>query len=157
LHHLKINLWCLFEEGNRQEARGKRNLRYYIRLKEEVKMAEINDFKDLLIWQKGMDISEKCYFLTKNFPKEEIYGMVQQIRRSSVSIPANIAEGYGRRSSRDYARFLNIIQGSINELETHLILSERIRLCTLDEIDLIIKLLHEETRMIIALIKKLEL
>jgi hypothetical protein len=91
--------------GNRQEARGKRNLRYYIRLKEEVKMAEINDFKDLLIWQKGMDISEKCYFLTKNFPKEEIYGMVQQIRRSSVSIPANIAEGYGRRSSRDYARF----------------------------------------------------
>jgi four helix bundle protein len=143
--------------GNRQEARGKRNLRYYIRLKEEVKMAEINDFKDLLIWQKGMDISEKCYFLTKNFPKEEIYGMVQQIRRSSVSIPANIAEGYGRRSSRDYARFLNIIQGSINELETHLILSERIRLCTLDEIDLIIKLLHEETRMIIALIKKLEL
>jgi four helix bundle protein len=126
-------------------------------LKEEVKMAEINDFKDLLIWQKGMDIAEKCYFLTKNFPKEEIYGMVQQIRRSSVSIPANIAEGYGRRSSRDYARFLNISQGSINELETHLIVSERIGLCTLNEIDLIIKLLHEETRMIIALIKKLEL
>jgi four helix bundle protein len=120
-------------------------------------MAEINDFKDLLIWQKGMDIAEKCYLLTKNFPKEEIYGMVQQIRRSSVSIPANIAEGYGRRSSRDYARFLNISQGSINELETHLILSERIGLCTLNEIDLIIKLLHEETRMIIALIKKLEL
>jgi four helix bundle protein len=126
-------------------------------LKEEVKMAEINDFKDLLIWQKGMDIAEKCYLLTKNFPKEEIYGMVQQIRRSSVSIPANIAEGYGRRSSRDYARFLNISQGSINELETHLIVSERIGLCTLNEIDLIIKLLHEETRMIIALIKKLEL
>jgi len=61
----------------------------------------IKDFKDLQIWQKGMDIAEKCYLPTKLFPKEELYGMVQQIRRSSASIPANIAEGYGRRSPRD--------------------------------------------------------
>ncbi|MEC4819645.1 MAG: four helix bundle protein [Scytonema sp. PMC 1069.18] len=54
-------------------------------------MAEIHDFKDLKIWQKGMDIAEKCYFLTKSFPKDELYGMVQQIRKSAVSIPANIA------------------------------------------------------------------
>ncbi|WP_277926829.1 MULTISPECIES: four helix bundle protein [Nostoc] len=54
-------------------------------------MSEINDFKDLKIWQKGIDIAEKCYFLTKLFPKDELYGMVQQIRRSAASIPANIA------------------------------------------------------------------
>jgi four helix bundle protein len=79
-------------------------------------MSGIRDFKDLIIWQKGMEIAEKCYLLTKNFPRDELVGMIQQIRRSSVSIPANIAESYGRRSPSDYARFLNISQGSINEL-----------------------------------------
>ncbi|WP_293139668.1 four helix bundle protein [Okeania sp. SIO3I5] len=92
-------------------------------------MSEINSFKDLKIWQKGMDIAEKSYFLTKLFPKDELYGMVQQIRRSAVSIPANIAEGYGRRYTGEYLRFLNVAQGSINELETHLILSGRVGLC----------------------------
>ena len=57
-------------------------------------MSDIKDFKDLKIWEKGMIIAEKCYLLTKKFPKEETYGMIQQIRRASVSIPANIAEGY---------------------------------------------------------------
>ena len=92
-------------------------------------MSEIKDFKDLIVWQKGMDIAEKCYYLTKSFPREELYGMVQQIRRASASIPANIAEGYGRRSSGDYVRFLNISQGSINELQTHLILCQKVGLC----------------------------
>ncbi len=55
-------------------------------------MSDINDFKELRIWQKGMDIAEKCYFLTQHFPKDELYGMVQHIRRSAASIPANIAE-----------------------------------------------------------------
>ncbi len=76
-------------------------------------MSEIKDFKDLKIWEKGMMIAEMCYSLTKIFPKEELYGMSQQIRRSASSIPANIAEGYGRRSSGDYLRFLNITQGSV--------------------------------------------
>ncbi|NEN94758.1 MAG: four helix bundle protein [Moorea sp. SIO3I7] len=119
-------------------------------------MSDINNFKDLLIWQKAMDIAEKCYFLTKFFPKEELYGMVQQIRRAAVSIPANIAEGYGRRSTPEYIRFLNIAQGSINELETHLILSSRVGLSKQTDIELIVSLLTEETRMIIALIRKLE-
>ena len=103
-------------------------------------MSEIKDFKDLIIWQKGMDIAEKCYYLTKYFPKEELYGMVQQIRKASVSIPANIAEGYGRRSPGDYARFLNIFQGSINELQTHLILCQRVGLCEEADIKSIISL-----------------
>ena len=74
-------------------------------------MSEIKSFKDLKIWQKGMDIAEKSYFLTKFFPKDELYGMVQQIRRSAVSISANIAEGYGRRYTGEDLRFLNVAQG----------------------------------------------
>ena len=119
-------------------------------------LSAINDFKDLKVWQKGMDIAEKCYFLTKLFPRDELYGMVQQIRRAAASIPANISEGYGRRTTPEYIRFLNIAQGSINELETHLILSQRIGLSKQQETEVIISLLREESRMIIALIKKLE-
>ena len=118
--------------------------------------SEINDFKDLRIWKKGIDIAEKCYLLTKLFPKDELSGMVQQIRKSAASIPANIAEGYGRRSTAESIRFLNIAPGSINELETHLILSHRVGLCEKNEIELIISWLQEESRMIISLIKKLE-
>ncbi|MGV0107102.1 four helix bundle protein [Nostoc sp. DSM 114167] len=119
-------------------------------------MSGIRDFKDLIIWQKGMEIAEKCYLLTKNFPRDELFGMIQQIRRASVSIPANIAEGYGRRSPGDYARFLNISQGSINELQTHLILSSRVGLCTVKDIELILQHLQEETKMIISLLKNLK-
>ncbi|MEB3215661.1 MAG: four helix bundle protein [Nostocales cyanobacterium 94392] len=77
-------------------------------------MSIVSDFKDLKIWQKGIDIAENCYFLTKSFPRDELYGMVQQIRTSAVSIPANIAEGYGRRYTGEYIRFLNIAQGLRN-------------------------------------------
>ncbi|QLE58027.1 four helix bundle protein [Nostoc sp. TCL26-01] len=118
-------------------------------------MAEIRDFKDLIIWQKGMEIAEKCYLLTKHFPRDEVFGMTEQIRRSSASIPANIAEGYGRRSSGDYARFLNISQGSINELQTHLLLSSRVGICTIKDIEIILQHLQEETKMIISLLKNL--
>ncbi len=118
-------------------------------------MSEVSDFKDLIIWQKGIEIAEKCYLLTKNFPRDELFGMTQQIRRASASIPANIAEGYGRRTPGDYGRFLNISQGSINELQTHLILASRVGLCTVKDIELIIQYLQEETKMIISLIKKL--
>ena len=120
--------------GNRESGTVKSN--------KEIKMSDINDFKDLRIWQKGITIAEKCYFLTLNFPKHELYGMVQQIRRSAASIPANIAEGYGRGYSQEYVRFLNIARGSINELETHLILSERVRLCEQKEIEIIISILR---------------
>jgi hypothetical protein len=74
----------------RQEARVKRQKAKVKKIR-ELRMSEIKDFKDLIIWQKGMDIAQKCYYITKSFPKEELYGMVQQVRRASASIPANIA------------------------------------------------------------------
>ncbi|NEO79159.1 MAG: four helix bundle protein [Moorea sp. SIO4G3] len=118
-------------------------------------MSEVNDFKDLRIWQKGMEIAKQCYFLTKQFPKDELYGMVQQIRKSASSIPANIAEGYGRISSGEYKRFLSIAQGSINELQTHLLLAEAVGLFEKSDIVSLIQELQSETRMIINLMKKL--
>ncbi len=82
--------------------------------------------------------------------------MVSQIRRSAASIPANISEGYARRSPADYSRFLNIAQGSVNELQTHLILAQRVHLCSSDDIKPILSLLNEESRMLLAVIKKLQ-
>jgi four helix bundle protein len=124
-------------------------------------MSEVNDFKYLKIWhiriwQKGMDIAKECYFLTQKFPQEELYGMVQQIRSSASSIPANIAEGYARRSSGEYKRFLRVAQGSINKLQTHLFLAKSVGLCEEDNIEFLIREIQSEARLIIALMRKLE-
>ncbi|ACC84986.1 four helix bundle protein [Nostoc punctiforme] len=88
----------------------------------------IQSYQDLKVWQEAMNLAEECYRVTKQFPKEETYGMISQIRRASVSIPANIAEGYGRRTRGEYIQFLYIAQGSLKELETHLLLSIRVAL-----------------------------
>jgi four helix bundle protein len=92
-------------------------------------MEQINSYQDLTVWQKGMDLAVAAYHLTKSFPKEELFGMTSQIRRSASSIPANIAEGWGRGGTKEYIHFLKIAQGSLKELETHLILCQRVELC----------------------------
>ena len=91
-------------------------------------MGEIRSYRDLKVWQDAMTLVEGCYRFTKELPKDETYGLSSQIRRASVSVPANIAEGYGRDSSGSYVGFLKIAQGSLKELETHLILTQRLRL-----------------------------
>lgn len=88
----------------------------------------IRSYRDLRVWGEGMDLAVACYRLTRSFPREVVYGMASQIRRSATSIPANIAEGYGRDGPGEFAQFLRIAQGSLKELETHLILSCRISL-----------------------------
>lgn len=79
---------------------------------------KIESYRDLLIWQQAMDLVTETYVLTRNWPKDEIYGLTSQVRRASVSVPANIAEGYGRESRASYQNFLRIAQGSLKELET---------------------------------------
>jgi 23S rRNA-intervening sequence protein len=79
------------------------------------KNMKIESYRDLDTWKLGMEIAEDCYRLTRNFPKEELFGMTVQIRKASSSVPAYIAEGYGRESARDYIRFLQIAQGSLKE------------------------------------------
>ena len=80
----------------------------------------MNDYRDLIVWQKSMELVKEVYMLTKCFPKEEAFALTLQIRRAAVSIPSNIAEGYGRQSKHDYLRFLSIARGSKNEVETQL-------------------------------------
>jgi four helix bundle protein len=96
-----------------------------------------------------MALAEACYLLTKRFPKDELFGMTSQIRRAASSVPANIAEGYGRNSKGDYIQFLRIAQGSLKELETHLTLSGRVGLVAesetknaMEECDRLGKMLH---------------
>jgi four helix bundle protein len=83
----------------------------------------IQSYQDLIVWQKAMDYVVLCYKLTKDFPKEELYGLTSQLRRSAVSIPSNIAEGYGRKTRGEYVQFLGIARGSLKESETQTILS----------------------------------
>jgi len=86
----------------------------------------MKDYKELEVWQKAVNLVVDIYRLTKNFPIEEKYGLVSQIRRSATSIPANIAEGWGRGSTKEYLNFLMIARGSLMELDTHLIVSQRL-------------------------------
>ncbi|MFN8641081.1 MAG: four helix bundle protein [Candidatus Binatia bacterium] len=88
-------------------------------------------FRDLLVWRQGMEVRKACYALTKRLPPEERYGLTMQIRRAAASIPANIAEGNGRRTRRDYVNFLHIAQGSLRELETYLLLLSELNLLPL--------------------------
>ena len=83
----------------------------------------INSYKELIVWKKAMDLSRLIYKETKLFPKDEMYGLTSQIRRASVSIPSNIAEGYGRKSRKEYLQFYSIAYGSVLELETQIILA----------------------------------
>jgi four helix bundle protein len=95
-----------------------------------VNEAVIRSYRDLTVWQDAMTLAETAYRLTSGFPKDELYGMTSQMRRASVSIAANIAEGHGREHTRPFIQFLRIAQGSLKELETHLLLAERVGLLT---------------------------
>jgi four helix bundle protein len=86
----------------------------------EAQRHKVNTYRDLIVWQKAMQFVTLIYTMTQKLPKEETYGLIPQIRRSAVSIPSNIAEGYGRRSSNDYIRFLQISICSLYELQTQL-------------------------------------
>jgi len=89
-------------------------------------MSEIKNYKDLKVWQKAMDVTVDIYKLVKKLPKEETYLLSDQMRRSAVSIPSNIAEGQARSTAKEYARFLSIAMGSKSELETQLMICARI-------------------------------
>src|SRR5215207_5514750 len=90
----------------------------------------IQSYRDLRVWQDAMGLAEACYRLTASFPRDELFGLTSQVRRAATSIPANIAEGYGRNSKGAYTQFLKIAQGSLKELETHLLLAERLNLAS---------------------------
>ena len=86
----------------------------------------VRDFRDLLIWQKAMALTETIYRFSQEFPARESFGLTSQIQRAAVSIASNIAEGHARESQREFARFLSIARGSLAELHTQLLLAERL-------------------------------
>jgi len=88
----------------------------------------IRSYRDLRVWNEAMELAVACYQMTRAFPREEIFGMTSQIRRAGASVPANIAEGYGRDSAGSYVQFLKNAQGSLKELETHVLLAHRVAL-----------------------------
>jgi four helix bundle protein len=116
----------------------------------------VNSYQDLIVWQKAMDLAEQCYRTTRTFPRDELYGMTSQICRAATSIPANIAEGWGRGTTKQYVHFLRIAQGSTKELETLLLLSRRVDLLTDTEARPLLQLLAEVSRMTISLIGSLK-
>lgn len=113
-------------------------------------------YRDLLVWQKAIDLAEVCYEATRSFPKEEMYGLTSQMRRCSVSIAANIAEGYGRDSDGSFIQFLRIGQGSLKELETHAILSRRLGLLEPDVVTTLLSRTDELGRMFRGLIASIQ-
>lgn len=116
----------------------------------------IASYQDLLVWQKGMDLAVAVYKLAATFPREEMYGLASQVRRSAGSIPANIAEGYGRDNRGSYVQHLRIAQGSLKELETHLILATRVAIAEHAQVDPILAAASELGRMLRSMIRSLE-
>jgi len=113
-------------------------------------------YQELKVWQAAMDLAELCYQATKGFPKEEVFGLTSQIRRASSSVPANVAEGQGRRSAKEFQRYLNIARGSINELETHVLLSHRVGLVDGSTLERILRAADEISRMLAGLRESLK-
>jgi len=114
------------------------------------------NYRDLVAWQRAMDLVEAVYSLAKRFPQEEIYGLTSQVRRAVVSVPSNIAEGEGRNSPNDFARFLAIALGSLREVETQLFIAVRLKYLTNDEINEAINLCEETGRIINGLKRNLQ-
>lgn len=96
---------------------------------------KIRNFKDLRIWQQSIELVEEIYRITKKFPKEELYGIVNQIRQSAVSLPSNIAEGFVRYHNKEFKQFLFIALASSAELETQLIVSNKLKYITRQKLD----------------------
>ena len=116
----------------------------------------INSYKDLVVWQKSLDLSLQVYEATKSFPKEEIYGLISQIRRCAVSIPSNIAEGSTRQGGREYIRFLYLAFASGAELETQLLIASKLKYVKQADFDKLNSLLTEVQKMLNTLISKLK-
>ena len=117
---------------------------------------DIKSYRDLLVWQQAMNLAVLCYSLTRSFPKDELFGLTSQLRRSSASIAANIAEGHGRENSGSFVQFLRIAQGSLKETETHLILAERVNIAKAVEIQPAVEKCEEIGKMLRSLFRAIQ-
>ena len=116
----------------------------------------ITSYRDLSVWQQAMALAETCYALTRSFPRDELFGMTSQIRRSAASIAANIAEGHGREATGSFIQSLRVAQGSLKELETHILLAVRVSVTTQAKAGLALDQCQDIGKMLRALIRSLE-
>jgi len=116
----------------------------------------IRSYQDLAIWKKAMELVVQVYQLTRRFPREEMHGLTSQMRRAAVSIPTNIAEGWGRGSRKEYIQFLRIARGSLLELETLLAISRSLRYLSQEDMQTTLALVEEISRMLSGLIASLK-
>jgi four helix bundle protein len=117
--------------------------------------ANLRSYRDLILWQRAIEVCLAIYRYTNSFPKEEIYGLTNQMRRASVSVPSNIAEGYGRLSREQYRHFLGIASGSNLEIQTQLVICRGLGYGHAHEADRIEELSFEVGRMLTAMLRKL--
>jgi four helix bundle protein len=118
-------------------------------------MGEIRSHKDLKVWQAGMELVERIYALARQLPASEKYGLVSQMTRAAVSVPANIAEGHARGTRRDYAQFIAIARGSLMETETYVLLTTRLGFISETEVTELHRLIDEISKMLGALRRRL--
>ena len=116
----------------------------------------VKNYQDLIGWQKAMDLVEVVYHLTKRFPSEELYGLTSQVRRAAVSVPSNIAEGQGRNSTNEFARFLSIAHGSLREVETQILIAVRLKYLQESDANQAIQLCGETGRILNGLMNSLK-
>ena len=119
-------------------------------------MTPIRSYRDLIVWQKAMALAALCYVKTRSFPRSEAFGLTTQIRRAAASIPANIAEGNGRENTGSYIQFLRISQGSLKELETHVLLSQTVELMKTPDAEQILEMTEEVGKLLRSLIRALQ-
>lgn len=115
----------------------------------------MRSFRGLLAWRQAMNLARDCCVLTKALPKEELYGLTNQIRRAAASVPANIAEGSGRATRRDFVNFLRIAQGSLRELQTYLYLIVEVQLAKDDTVTPLLEQVESVARLLNRLIQAL--
>ena len=115
-----------------------------------------NAYKDLVAWQRAVELSVAVYQLTTGFPKDERFGLVDQLRRASVSVASNIAEGYGKSTRGEYVHFLGHARGSISEIQTQLVISSALNMGSAELMSKAENLSEEVSRMLIAMMKKLQ-
>jgi four helix bundle protein len=120
-----------------------------------MKPTTTRNYKDLVVWQKGIALAKLVYGLTRNFPSEERFGIVAQMRRGAVSIPSNIAEGQARHTTGEFIQFISHAEGSVAELDTQLTLSIELKFCSSAAAELAFALISEIRRMLNALRRKL--
>jgi four helix bundle protein len=116
----------------------------------------IKSYRELIAWQKAMELVTRIYELTNDFPREEIYGLTSQIRRAAVSIPSNIAEGQGRDSRKEFLHHLSIAYGSLMETETQILIAENLKYLKSKEVNLVLEKTAEVGRIINGLSRSLK-